>query len=333
MQDHRRRYRRILFGTLGALLATLLIGQASAAERAPFEPPLSAGAWHRLAAAQRIAESDIFDYMDGEGELYLAYRFKHLAVYRYQAEKLPDIVAEIYFMETPADAFGLLSQEWRGEDAGLQAGPAKAPARAPAARALYSAGLLRIAVGTVFMRVLATQETPQAKQAVLAIGRAALAGRPYLKAPSLLNQFPLQIRAKWRLMPDQTRFMRSSAILNTFYYVSLEDLFNLDAADEAAMVVYENRKDPAKTARMRLLLLKYATAAKAAQIPDLFAATYLKAHQMPATQSGSIGDTQCFQVEDGWMGFRRKNRFMAFVFQSPDARTARKALAAVAAVR
>ncbi len=206
-------------------------------------------------------------------------------------------------------------------------------ARAPAARALYSAGLLRIAVGNVFMRVLATQETPQSKQAVLAIGRAAVARRPYLAAPSLLNQFPLQIRGKWRLMPDQTRFMRSSAILNTFYYVSLEDLFNLDAADEAAMVVYERRDDHGKTARLRLLLFKYATAAKAAQVPDLFAATYLKEHQMPATQPENISDTPCFQVEDGWMGFHRKNRFMALVFQSPDARTTRQALAAVAAVR
>ena len=34
---------------------------------------------------RRITEETIFDYMDGAGELYLAYRFGHLDVYVYAA--------------------------------------------------------------------------------------------------------------------------------------------------------------------------------------------------------------------------------------------------------
>lgn len=54
-------------------------------------------------------------YMNGGGELYLAYRFDHLEVYEYTAEQQEDIVAEVYVMHTSADAFGLLSLDWEGE--------------------------------------------------------------------------------------------------------------------------------------------------------------------------------------------------------------------------
>ena len=45
--------------------------------------PRQAGPWVRPDAPRRITDETIFDYMDGAGELYLAYRFEYLDVYRY----------------------------------------------------------------------------------------------------------------------------------------------------------------------------------------------------------------------------------------------------------
>ena len=82
---------------VGALAQRLLVASFSlaclvaGAEVVPAEgvlnpaptPPLTVGSWTRPAEVRRIEPAGIFDYMDGGGELYLAYRFDHLDVYEY----------------------------------------------------------------------------------------------------------------------------------------------------------------------------------------------------------------------------------------------------------
>ena len=62
--------------------------------------PRQAGPWVRPDGPRRITEESIFDYMDGAGELYLAYRFSHLDVYVYSAPErtLGEIRVELYWM-------------------------------------------------------------------------------------------------------------------------------------------------------------------------------------------------------------------------------------------
>ena len=95
--------------------------------------------------------SNIFDYMNGAGELYLAYGFDHLEVYEYTADDQDSILVEVYVMNTSDDAFGLLSLDWGGEPVTLQSTPSfqSNPAVAPPYRALYGMGLLRIRADTI----------------------------------------------------------------------------------------------------------------------------------------------------------------------------------------
>jgi hypothetical protein len=81
--------------------------------------------------------------MDGAGELYLGYRFQHLDVYEYTSPAQGEILVELYSMESPDDAYGLLSGDWGGEAADLKASGYDA-AQSGVPRALYGAGLLRI---------------------------------------------------------------------------------------------------------------------------------------------------------------------------------------------
>jgi hypothetical protein len=76
--------------------------------------PKQAGPWVRPDGPRRITEETIFDYMDGAGELYLAYRFEHLDVYEYSTpeQRLGTLNVELYWMKSPDDAFGLLSNDW-----------------------------------------------------------------------------------------------------------------------------------------------------------------------------------------------------------------------------
>jgi hypothetical protein len=83
--------------------------------------PSRIGEWTRAGAARRITAETIFDYMDGAGEMYLAYRFEHTDVFEYKSadDSLGTILVELYSMKTSDDAFGLLSTDWTGEPASL----------------------------------------------------------------------------------------------------------------------------------------------------------------------------------------------------------------------
>ena len=141
--------------------------------------PEKIGVWTRPKAARIIDASNIFEYMNGAGELYLAYGFERLEVYEYISDQQETILVELYFMKTSNDAFGLLSMDWGGEPVMIQShGPYQEDPRiSPPVRALYGGGLLRLWADTIYARVMASRETPVSKETVLSLGRAIGAGR------------------------------------------------------------------------------------------------------------------------------------------------------------
>jgi len=75
--------------------------------------PRAVGAWTRAAEPRVVSPADVFTYMDGAGELYLAYGLVRLEVYEYTSPTEPPITAEIYALRSSDDAYGLLSLERR----------------------------------------------------------------------------------------------------------------------------------------------------------------------------------------------------------------------------
>ena len=74
--------------------------------------PKTIGLWTRPDSPKFVNAQNIFDYMDGAGELYIGYCFDRLEYYEYKAKSQGDILVKIYFMKTSDDAFGLLSLDW-----------------------------------------------------------------------------------------------------------------------------------------------------------------------------------------------------------------------------
>ncbi|HLE60373.1 MAG TPA: DUF6599 family protein, partial [Thermoanaerobaculaceae bacterium] len=134
--------------------------------------PETVDGWSRPAELRRIGPAGIFEYMDGAGELYLAYGLDHLDVAEYASPGQGDILVELYWLRGSDDAYGLLSGDWGGEPVAL-----KDPVPASGPRALYGAGLLRIWSDNLYARVMATRESEASRRAVLTIGRAIVIGR------------------------------------------------------------------------------------------------------------------------------------------------------------
>ena len=171
--------RKTTFFLLTITMTIILYGGATGKMNAgKLNLPKTVGVWNRPDSPRIINSKNIFKYMNGAGELYLGYRFRHLEVFDYTSADQGNILVELYFMESPDDAFGLLSLDWGGEPVSFDGSPAAISNQSFTAstRALYGGGLLRLWSDDIYARIMAERETPASKEAVLALGKAIAAG-------------------------------------------------------------------------------------------------------------------------------------------------------------
>jgi hypothetical protein len=277
--------------------------------------PQSLSGWTLSGPAKRIEPKAIFDYMDGAGELYLAYRFRYLDVFEYKNPGQSDILVELYWLDSADDAYGLLSGDWGGEAVDLASAPGRAAPSTP--RALYGAGLLRIWSGNLYARVLTYEENDATRQAVLAIGRAIVAGRPQPGPPRLIGVLPQAVGALFKLRTDRTVYLRSHLVLNSAYFLSSENLLDLGPDCELAAASYRRNGATGSQKPVRVLLIRYPEQAAAQKALAHFKKVYLS--QKPS----AVGDLGVLSIEDGWAGFILSGRGLGLVFEAPDETSAR----------
>ncbi len=296
-------------------------GPAAAAPAAatPALPAKVAG-WTRAGAARRIEPAAIFEYMDGAGELYLAYRLDHLDVVEYRSAAAGDLLVELYWMGSSDDAFGLLSGDWGGEAVDL--GGAGAPPQAGWPRALYGGGLLRLWSDNLYARVFASRESDDARHAVLALGRMVVQGRATPAPPALADRVAAAAALGFAARRDRLCFFRSHFVLNSAYFLSQRDLLGLGPAVDAVVAPFDRAAaSGVPKARATVVTVRYPSAADAKRALARFRQGYLGDDTGPGVR----------RIEDGWAGSRLAGRGAALVFEAPDRAAAEALLAAAAA--
>jgi hypothetical protein len=286
--------------------------------------PKSMGVWTRSDSARIIDSSNIFHYMNGGGELYLAYGFDHLEVYEYTADQQDTILVEVYVMNTSDDAFGLLSLDWGGEPVTLHPialVPFK-PTVSPPARALYGGGLLRLWADTIYARVMAFRETAESKEAVLSLGQTIAANRKMPGEPELLKVLPKEMGSDWKLRKDRIGYFRSHLVLNSLYYLSHQNILNLDHSTEAVTAPYENISNAGISKRIQVLFVKYATPERARKALDNFHNAYLHEHRKGFDPGVAKKHMNSFNIEDGWLGYSVDGMCLVIVFECPNRESA-----------
>jgi hypothetical protein len=281
------------------------------------ELPQTVGPWTRSELIRTISAETIFEYMDGAGELYIGYRFDRLEVTEYTAPEEKNIQVELYFMKTPDDAFGLLSLDWGGTPVDLKAGARQNAEKRPAwPSALYGEGLLRLRSDKIYARIMAEQETPRSKKALLAIGGAVVKQGSDSSSPALLRQLPETLWPEWKQRRGVTSYFRSHLVLNSLYYLSQENIFDFGHETEAAITQYE-RESPLGIQRFRVLLIQYPDAGAAGSALAHFRRVYLPDRPLSSTETQNF-----FSVEDGWLGYKLNGRRAVYVFECKDRETA-----------
>ncbi len=289
-------------------------------------PPSSVFEWTLAGPASRVDSTNIFEYMDGAGELYLGYRFDRLDAFTYKAQDRPDILLEIYLMKSPDDAFGLLSQDWGGEPTVLSDAVPPEPAQqtVPGSRALYGAGLLRVWSGDLYLRIMANEETPESRAAVMELGRRLVRGRPEPPRPDLLGALP-ETACGGKLDPQSLRFFRSRHVMNSVYFVSYKNILRLGPSVDAAAATYGIPSGAGEIRRCPVFILRYPDADSAVRGLAEFHAAYFPEHEAETPKFGedalqSMPDDalRLYAVEGGWAGYGLHGRFGILVFECPD---------------
>jgi hypothetical protein len=241
----------------------------------------------------------IFDYIDGGGEVYRSYNFRGLLVRHLHDEAAAEITMDFFDMGTPTDAYGVFTHDLEGEkiDIGQDA--------------VYKGGLLSFWRDRFFVAVYCEEETDEIKSGILETGQyISRAIGTEGRRPDLISLVPRE------LFNGDIRYFHTHAILNYHFFVSNENIMNLDAKTEAVLA-----RPAQKGAKERLLIVRYADAEKAAAAKDSF----VKAYMPDATAQGIV------RTEDGtWTGVRVVKNLAVVIFHAASENDANSALSSVA---
>ncbi len=281
------------------LAAVLFLAPAAAAQGGKaMDPtrllPREIAGWTAAAGADRtFSRSDIFSYLDGAGELYLAFDFKRLFVREYADGRGATLVVEIYDMGKPADAFGIFSQDRDGDPAEVGQG------------GLYGAGLLRFWKGSLFVRILADKETEEAKRVISALAVRISAASPRTgQPPALLDRLPGE-----GLDKASVSYFHRQVSLNSHYYLADENVLGLHAGTEAALAWYRLTRG-----RALLLVCRYPQPAEAAGAFRGLCGSFF-AEPCKGTPGRHVEKTE----NGDYTGARLSGAYLALVFEAPDA--------------
>jgi hypothetical protein len=292
--------------------------------------PDTLAGWKLKGPAKRVDRENIFDYMNGAGELYLSYHFDHLVVYEYQDRGKNEILVEIYHMKDTKDAFGLLSIDWGGEVIKLQ--PEKRPAN-PFPAALYGKGLLRIWWGNLYIRIMAVKETLEVRTTIIQLARIIIKDRHPGEPPPFLSLLPPSLELKgsqWRLNLQRISYFSSHLVLNSLYYLSHDNILNLDHSCEALFAPYQLKSTTRAVVRSPLLMIRYTDKQKARKGLHRFIKSYIPEHQQEQNNKGRSESRGRVKVEDGWLGYLLAGRHLVVIFTHPGAESLKAMLDQVA---
>jgi hypothetical protein len=250
--------------------------------------PQEVQGWKADGQDRIFTRQNIFDYMDGGGEIYLAYDFQRLLAREYARPGAPRIVVEVYQMASSRDAYGVFTHDTDGQP--VSAGQA----------ALYSPGLLRFWKNRFFVRLQAEDETPEVKTALMAMGNQVASGIPQEgRKPSLIDALPPQ-----SLIESSVHYFHTSVSLNIHYFLADSNLLNLNSRTEAVLARYQEDSE-----KPYLLIVRYPRPGDAKAAFEQFSKVYLR--ESPAE------DTVFVKLEKGqFAGGRREDRALLLVFEA-----------------
>lgn len=260
--------------------------------------PAAANGWSVQEQPRLYSGREIFEYMDGAGEVYLAYHYRAVLVARYARPDRQEILVEIFDMVTSEGAFGI-STYMRGRGTSVRIGQ----------DGEYRSGLLTFWRGRYYVCVRVEEESPEAVRAVRAIGRAmADAIGKDGKRPPLLRCV-----SEDTYKSESLRYFFRDEILRTHITLPKDDMLLLTDSTKALLV-------RARGDRSQILVVKYPDSARATSALRSFE----KGYGLEDGESRNVGESGV-----NWVACARKSAYVVAVIGAPARASAEKLVSSI----
>jgi hypothetical protein len=260
--------------------------------------PDAIAGWKRAVPPNLYTPGTLSTYIDGGAELFISYNFKNALSMKYLDPAGNEIVVDIFDMGSAPDAFGVFAHSRETIDDSFGQGSE------------YAAGLLTFWKDRYYVSILAYPETAAKREIVFELGRAIAGGIENDGAlPPIIAMLPAE-----NLLPETVRYFHHYIWLNSFYFVSHENVLNIGNDTPAALGKY--RQDGAA---YFLLLVRYPDAARAEA-----AALQFRKKLLDGAEDG-LRPTK----EGRWTGLECRGDLVGVVLNAPDVPTVRAVFAKI----
>ena len=254
--------------------------------------------WTKAGQPDLYTPKTLSNYIDGGAELFLSYGFQVALSLKYQDAAENEIAIDVFDMGSAPDAFGVFAHSRETIDDRVGQG------------CEYAAGLLTFWKDRYYVSILAYPETPKKRDLVFKLGRT-IAGAIKNEGPlpPIISLLPAE-----NLLPETVHYFHHYIWLNSFHFVSNENVLNIDQDTPAALGKYRQ-----SGATFFLLLVRYPDAVRAEAAAEQFRRMLLDgaADGMRATAEGR------------WTGLERRGDLVGVVLNAPDAPTVRAMFAKI----
>jgi len=260
--------------------------------------PETIAGWKKADPPDLYTPENLSKYIDGGAELYLSYNFRNALALKYKDPADNEIEVDIFDMGSAPDAFGVFAHSRETIDDRFGQG------------CEYAAGLLTFWKDRYYVSILAYPETAEKKDVVFKLGRTiegAIKSEGAL--PPIIGLLPAE-----NLLPETVHYFHHYIWLNSFLFVSNDNVLNIDHNTPAALGKYRQAG-----ATFFLLLVRYPDAARAEAAGGQFRQELLD----------GAPDGMRRTKEGRWTGLQCRGDLVSIVFNAPDASTVRAVLAKI----
>ncbi|MEE4310375.1 MAG: DUF6599 family protein [candidate division KSB1 bacterium] len=252
--------------------------------------------WTASGEEVSYGRENLYEYINGGAELYLSYGFNSLTSRTYHKENQPDIVVDVFDMGAPRSAYGVFTFSREEVDDRFGQG------------SQYTQGLLLFWKGQYYVSILASPETDASREAVFSLADRICASIAREGAvPDVVHLLPRE-----GLRESSVRYFHHHVWLNYHYYISDENILNIDRNTDAVLARYDFNNDT-----QLYLLLRYKDEESARTAYHRFTGAYLP----------ELKDQPVVRIEDSsWTGCALDGNIIRAVFKASSRENANKLL-------
>jgi hypothetical protein len=246
--------------------------------------PNSLGGWDAENRTPLHTPKDLYNYIDGGAELYLSYGFNEALSYTYQKAGYPDVLADIYDLAEPRNAFGVFTQTREQEDQRLGQGCFSIP------------GALFFWKGPFYISLSAQESTSDTEDFMRDLGTCIDKNISQKgKVPEIVEYLPSE-----GLIPAGYVYFHHYVWLNSYFFISDDNLLFIDDSTDAILAKYTG-----SSGRLFMLLIEYPNQTAAGMAFTSFSRSFFP-EGLP---------DHCIRLEDNtWMAAATDLNLIAAVF-------------------